>query len=70
MKRLALIALLLALAWAMPLGARVLAKVALLPVGVVTVAILFVWLLANARRTPRGVPAESGSLDLAATPLA
>ncbi len=44
---------LLALAWAMPLGARVLAKAALLPVGVLTMAALFVWVVA-ARPDERG----------------
>ena len=36
---------LLALAWAMPLGARVLAKATLLPLGVLTMAALLVWVV-------------------------
>ena len=60
---------LLACAWAMPLGARVVAKFAMLPVGVMTMAALFVWMIEAVRRTRRA-SAELAPGDPVAAPRA
>ncbi len=61
---------LLAFAWIIPLGARVLAKVALLPVGAVAVVALFVWVVASAHRPAPEALVESGRHGLVTVPQA